>query len=379
MRSVFYDFICVCDDAFAGMDFGGVLDRCEREDKERYGDWPEMEEKTYKSLYKLKVRLISCAELTAYKDGYVILAGKTFFKKYCKYLGYQGLSDFYSAVPILRDGAAKQTYYAYFASLYRKQKQGVYFGGVEVVLTKRCTLRCKECANLMQYYHAPERILAENILEPLRRLLEAVDGIAFLKLLGGEPLLEQRMIEEILNMPEVVKSGKILGIQIITNGTLVFRGSLLQCMRNQPLVSVLLSNYGTVSNREKEVVSQLEEYGIPYSEISRDDRWTAYGEPDGKYHTKEEADRLFRMCRLKENCCTLLDGSMYTCPRAAHSEALGIYQTEGNEKVDLLSEPYTPVSLREKIHAFYFREQAVQACISCKNVCGESVKRAEQM
>lgn len=103
------------------------------------------------------------------------------------------MSEFYSAVPILQNGFIKQNYFAYFTSLYRRQREGVFLGGVEIDLTKRCTLRCKECANLMQYYKKPDRIPGETIRKSVICLLDSVDGIAMLKILGGEPLLEQEL------------------------------------------------------------------------------------------------------------------------------------------------------------------------------------------
>lgn len=352
----------VCDDEYVGADFASLV--------------KEME---IQALCRIHVQFISCKELGAFREEYVILAGKTFFHTYCKYLGYAGLSEFYSAVPILQNGFIKQNYFAYFTSLYRRQREGVFLGGVEIDLTKRCTLRCKECANLMQYYKKPDRIPGETIRKSVICLLDSVDGIAMLKILGGEPLLEQELLEEILCMPQLVSQQKVLGIQIITNGTILFRENLLECMQKNPLVGVLLSNYGSLSAKEEEIKEQLRAYQIPFSEIGTKDTWRCYGDPREVHQTPDEAVQLFRKCKSKENCCTVLDGKLYACPRAAHGEALGFYPSVEGTCVELLTEPWDRELMRKRIREFYFREEAVQACSCCTNMCGATIGRAEQM
>ncbi|MDO4332253.1 MAG: radical SAM protein [Eubacteriales bacterium] len=330
-------------------------------------------------LQRLCVRFISCEELGQFRDVYVILAGKTYFRAYCRHLKYTGPADFYSAVPILQDGFDKQDYFAYFTSLYRRRREGIFFGGVEIDLTKRCTLRCRECANLMQYYDLPERMPGGIILESVKRLLDASDGVAMVKILGGEPLLEQELLEKLLQLPQLVSQQKVLGIQIITNGTLLFREKLLKRMKANPLVGVLLSNYGALSAREEEIKEQLRAYGIPFAEIGEEDVWRRYGDPRRVYQTPGEAKKLFEKCKSKENCCTLLDGRLYACPRAAHGEALGFYPPKRGESVALMEEPWDAESMREKLKEFYFREEAVQACSCCTNMRGALIGRAQQM
>ncbi len=326
-------------------------------------------------------QVIKASSLADYRNDYIILTGKTFFKTYMRELGFSGLSDFYSAVPVIDDGFFKQDYFMYFTSLYRRQKQGLHLGGVEIVLTKRCTLRCKDCANFMQYYqNLPERLDHDVVIQSVKRLLEAVDGVAMFKLLGGEPLLEQELLTDILHLPEVQPGGKILGIQLITNGTILFKKPVLDALAVNPLAAVFLSNYGTLSNHEEEILVQLAERNIPFSEAFEDALWFDYGKPDVVYKkTEAENLRFYKLCKSKENCCTVMDGKFYSCPRTAHGNAIGFYKPDKSECVYLLDEAEDAASLREHLKAFYYREQPPAACWSCQNMCPEKIPKAEQL
>ncbi len=384
--------IFICDDEHAGEDFIALareyLIGCAEHLEEEGIFVREMIREDISKLENLGIRILSYREIASFREDYVILAGKTFLKGYCRALGYDGIGDFYSAVPALRSGAAKQYYFSYFTSLYRKQKKGLYLGGVEINLTKRCTLRCRECANLLQYYDRPERIPADTVIRSVKRLLAVTDGIAMFKLLGGEPLLEQDLIKEILLLSEIRDSRKVLGIQIITNGTLLFREDVLEVMRKELRLGVLLSNYGNLSPKEEALKRQLTDAGIAWSETGLRDEWCAWGDPKQIYHDGERAKYLFDYCKNKSYCCTVLDGKFYTCPRSAHGDGLGFY----NEKyVDLLqaesgdgvlngsSEDELITELREELRAYYYRTDAPEACASCTGHCGIRTQRAEQM
>ncbi|MCR5288433.1 MAG: radical SAM protein [Treponema sp.] len=330
-------------------------------------------------------QVIGAVSLADYRNDYIILVGKTFYKSYLRALGFSGLSDFYSAVAVIDDGFLKQDYFMYFTSLYRRQKQGLYLGGVEIVLTKRCTLRCKYCSNLMQYYTGvQERLDHAVVIQSVRRLLAAVDGVAMFKILGGEPLMEQELLADILRLPEVALGGKILGIQLITNGTILFTESVLDALAKNPLAAVYLSNYGALSVHEEAIKKQLVDRAIPFSETCADALWYDYGKPDVVYK-KNEAENLkfYNLCKSKENCCTVLDGTFYSCPRTAHGDAIGFYPHREDECVHLLNEDVdegdASVSLRTRLKTFYYRTEPLQACQCCLSVCAQNVPKAEQL
>ena len=48
---------------------------------------------------------------------------------------------------------------------------------LDVMVTERCSLRCKDCSNLMQYYAHPQHTDLYQIKTSLDRLLEKADGL----------------------------------------------------------------------------------------------------------------------------------------------------------------------------------------------------------
>ena len=371
----------LCDDNYAGKDYGELLTEMEETIEFSGAEWynPEYEEKLrmeIRRLRRLKVVIISGEEISGFAGDYCILVSRTLFQRYCKGLGYSRPEDFYSAVPILKSGYAKMTYSGYLTTLYRRQKEGLYLGGVEIVLTKRCSLKCRDCANLIQYYDRPERMDAEVTIRSVKNLLSAVDGIAMFKLMGGEPLLEQDMMKRILSLPELMPGGKVLGIQIITNGTILFEEDLLRIMQQNPLLGVLMSNYGTLSSKEQALKKQLSDHDVAFSEIRENDRWRDFGDPHKVYHDPDEASKLYRRCRSKENCCTVLDGRFYACPRAAHGDMLGFFP-EPEEYVDLSGHEESSV-LKDKLGKFYYGYEAARVCARCTNLTGDLIERAVQ-
>ena len=101
----------------------------------------------------------------------------------------------------------------------------VYFNYVEVPITTKCSLRCKECANLIQYYQNGEFFDYKKIINDIHKLSQVSERIEMLRILGGEPLLHpdlKNIIEEIL------KNKNIRNIQIVTNGTMIFNENIIR-------------------------------------------------------------------------------------------------------------------------------------------------------
>ena len=50
----------------------------------------------------------------------------------------------------------------------------VYIPRIEIVLTTFCSLRCKDCSNLMQYYDKPYHINTDSIIQVLQNLTASI-------------------------------------------------------------------------------------------------------------------------------------------------------------------------------------------------------------
>ena len=52
---------------------------------------------------------------------------------------------------------------------------------LDIVITECCTLRCRNCSNLMQYYHDPENLAVDLINRTTTDYLEYRDGAYYYK------------------------------------------------------------------------------------------------------------------------------------------------------------------------------------------------------
>ena len=71
-----------------------------------------------------------------------------------------------------------------------------------MVLTEKCSLKCKECSNLMQYYSKPVDEDFEQLTNSLDTFMRTVDHVSEVRLIGGEPMLYKKIdliIKQILN------------------------------------------------------------------------------------------------------------------------------------------------------------------------------------
>ena len=61
---------------------------------------------------------------------------------------------------------------------------------LDIVVTERCTLKCKDCSNLMQYYTKPKNSDTQEILAAITKILLNV-RVKAIRLIGGEPLISK--------------------------------------------------------------------------------------------------------------------------------------------------------------------------------------------
>lgn len=186
-----------------------------------------------------------------------------------------------------------------------------------LVLGTKCTLKCKDCANLMQYYDKSSDLDIENILNDLKQLFSMVDVCTCVSVIGGEPMIYpdlDRVLEWLIDNKKVEK------IEITTNGTVIPSDKLLNIMADSK-IKVIISDYGRISLMA-ELVTALDQFGV-LSECYPDEKWIDLGGVEPRKRKKEDLVKLYQACRSGKMCKTLFKGKLYDCPRAAHLMDLG--------------------------------------------------------
>ena len=249
---------------------------------------------------------------------------------------------------------------------------------LDVVITECCSLKCRDCSNLMQYYECPENIASDDIIGDLKKLFECM-RVRELKLLGGEPFVNQKALTEVMIYLSDTASESIDMINIITNGTIIPGDECLQAIKNNPKTMITFSNYGKLSPGQNEFAELCSKLGIRYTFIDETYFWLDYGRVIKYDESVAFVRRQYKHCYSRKNCNTLYRGNLYACPRQAHGIRLGLLPDVKDEYVGLHDPQYgSSDELRRAILGLVRRNKEISACHYCLNGKYIHVPRAVQ-
>ena len=236
---------------------------------------------------------------------------------------------------------------------------------LDLVITEYCTRKCRDCSNLMQYYECPEHLTSEDVIRDLGRLLECY-SIGELKILGGEPFVNQSVLIDVLHYLSGEAGGRVDRINIITNGTMIPGDECIKALKADSKIELTFSNYGTVSSRQDEFVGLCKENGIRHTVIDGSFYWLDFGRPVKYLESWDFLERQYKHCYNRKSCNTLYRGGFYACPRQAHGIHLGLLPDAKNEYVDLYDPAYTDKEgLRRAVLGVVRRKEHITACRFC--------------
>lgn len=229
----------------------------------------------------------------------------------------------------------------------------VYLRSLDVVVTERCSLKCMDCSNLMQYYTKPQNISTADIFSSIDRLLESVDYIHEFRIIGGEPFVNP-LIYDILE--QLLSYERVRVATLFTNATIPLNHNRILSL---PLDRLIFSvtDYGTLSPRTTEYESFFRQHDIAYR-IHPPEYWTDSGTIVSDVKSIDEMKVLFSECCGK-NLITLINDKLYRCPFAANIENLS----------PLFSDPLNSVSVdasRSTLNSYLYDLDYIPACSFCK-------------
>jgi uncharacterized Fe-S cluster-containing radical SAM superfamily protein len=230
----------------------------------------------------------------------------------------------------------------------------------EVHLADHCNLNCKSCSHFSP-------LVEENFMEidnfkhDCERLGELTNGkVKFIRIMGGEPLLHNRLIDFLdaarNNFPELSYGGGGGGeLIIVTNGILLPKqpeSFWENCHKNN--VEIQISNYPIKIDRDK-IDSFAKRYKVTVDYVGGKEKikWHAMKlDLSGRQNIKES----FGLCSQSNTCIHLFNGKLFTCPITAYikyfneyfgknlqiteKDYIDIYRAKDiNEILDFLSKP----------------------------------------
>ena len=247
--------------------------------------------------------------------------------------------------------------YLYAISGFR-EKTELKVNSLDLVLTEKCSLKCKDCSNLMQYYAKPIDEDFSQLISTLDKFMNAVDYVYEIRFIGGEPLMYKRIDEVIKKTLNYKNCGNIV---IYTNGTIVPKDNKIEVFKNDKIY-FKISNYGSISRNVDKLEKKLEENNIHYL-TQRVTRWQDCAKIEKFDRPIELTKKIFGDCCVSETL-TVLHGKLFLCPFSAHAENLHAIPNYPSDSIDIAKFEDKKV-LKDKIRKFYFDKEYLEACKSC--------------
>ena len=231
---------------------------------------------------------------------------------------------------------------------------------IDIVITERCSLKCRDCANLMQYYVRPKNSDNDLLFKSVDKLMKCIDKLYEFRIIGGDPFMNKTMYE-IIN--KLVVYDNVEQVTIYTNATILPKGENLECLKNKK-VRLQITNYGDLSRKHEETIKFCETNNILYV-TERVKKWQDLGKIKYEKKTVDELENLFKNC-CANNLLTFLHGKLHVCPTAAHGTNLGIIPNNPKDIVDLSDDNMSIKETRDKLRDLYYNKKFLTACSYCK-------------
>lgn len=244
---------------------------------------------------------------------------------------------------------------------------------VETAITTRCTLRCRDCSNLIVFYDKRADLDTQLVLKDIEDLLYSVDRIHRFIVMGGEPLLHSGL-KTILTY--LLSHARVGVVQLITNGTIIPDDHLLSLFQH-PKMLVTVSNYSSdIAKNKSRLLSLLEDYQINYT-YEPDFDWIDLGGWNPRVDNTPDALRQRYQTCPRKTCHNIYNGQYHLCPRSAHGMRLG--QIADDEKYYVVFRDRSdPVTVRNELNHL-FQVRYISACQHCRGQEGAAIPPAVQL
>ena len=232
----------------------------------------------------------------------------------------------------------------YFYTLIYDGQDVSYITQLQIPVTMRCTLRCKECNSYIPYVKIGEDFNQVDIISSVSKLLTAYDKIGNILLYGGEPLLYRnlyQLVQKFADNPQIEK------ISIVTNGTLMPDKRLLEALKNAKVL-VRISDYGELSRKKDELKALLLAEDI-CTEITDFKYWNANPTVEALNETPGQLRKKVQNCCAIANAITLIKGKIFFCGFSAFYDYFKAVPDYGDNYINLLTTEESGRDLKIKI------------------------------
>lgn len=236
-----------------------------------------------------------------------------------------------------------------------------YIESIDLIITEKCSLNCRDCSSLMPYYENPMHCNQSDLLTYVDRIDAVFDIVGELRILGGEPLLNRNWIDLVLYAQT---KSTIECIKIYTNATICPTAEQLKEL-DRDKVAFFVSNYPNLSKQLEPICQLLEKEGLSYVRNDMDE-WIQCSKIQDYQRNPKQLSQVYAGC-LAKICRTVSNGKLYNCPFLANADRLHALPNSHIEFVDLLDETKTISALQQEIKHYIYGLPHLLACNYCSS------------
>ena len=231
---------------------------------------------------------------------------------------------------------------------YRKDK--IYFQDITILVTEKCTLKCKACAPMYPYLEQPRHRNYDELIEDIDSLFDSVDYVWDLIFTGGEPFLFpqfQKLIDYTLRKYK----NKFHHVQIISNGSVLPHAEFRKLLSENKIYLSISDYTQNLQNDRlvdiiKENIAILQKDNVCI-EIPKVEHWCDFGFANNiKKNLKDEDMTLF-FDNCNSNCRAFHKKHFVYCVPAMYADIVLSKKEEKQWDIDNFFIPNDRMELLE--------------------------------
>ena len=248
----------------------------------------------------------------------------------------------------------------------------VFMRSVDIVVTEKCTMKCVDCSNLMQFFEKPVNYEIDDMVQAIELLCAYSDQIFEFRVIGGEPFMNKKVHKVIESL---ISEEKVKRIVIYTNGNIIPREYHIPCLKHEKVLMNITDYSRCGEEVEDEYTQKLSRFQRTTDEVEQlcidnkidyrrhpPENWTDCGRIENFNRTIEENQQVFEECCCK-NLNTLSLNELHRCPFSAQITRLGVCD-EKEDYIDL-TESSDLITKRDEISVFLDNKKSLKACDYC--------------
>jgi len=243
-------------------------------------------------------------------------------------------------------------FYDYFTLFY---PQLLVLPSLDVVITEKCSLRCKDCANLMPHFENPQNIDYDSLFASVDKVMNEIDYLLEFRVLGGEAFMNPEAYRFINRLRQYDNYGRIA---VYSNGTIVPAKENLTALKHEDTF-VRISNYGSISKNLQTILDVFAKERIYYA-CEAVDKWQDCAHVKKIERTQQELKQTFATCCAKTTL-SLLYNKIHICPFSSSVFALHLLPEDIEEAVNLSDSE----TIRQGLYRLLHQKKYFEICKYC--------------